>query len=151
MIAPVGELTAAGLKTLENRVWSHGFRGQFLIHASTRHARNFYADIMSRALRIHGTEACASIPSFKACQRGGFIGVARVAGIIMPKRKEPMPMYPLETDRAWHFFGGKSLKDDQYGFLIRDARPIPFFPWRGRLGFFDVPDAVAREALAAAA
>lgn len=26
-----------------------------------------------------------------------------------------------------------------YGFLIRNARPLPFRPWRGQLGFFEVP------------
>ena len=25
------------------------------------------------------------------------------------------------------------------GFLIRNARPLPFRPWRGQLGFFEVP------------
>lgn len=26
-----------------------------------------------------------------------------------------------------------------YGFVLRDSRPIPFVPWKGRLGFFNVP------------
>lgn len=28
-----------------------------------------------------------------------------------------------------------------YGFVIRNARPLPFRPWRGQLGFFQVPRA----------
>ena len=30
----------------------------------------------------------------------------------------------------------------RYGFVIRNARPLPFRPYRGQLGFFEVEDAV---------
>lgn len=36
-----------------------------------------------------------------------------------------------------------------YGFVIRNARPLPFVPCKGRLGFFR-PDEAVRQALVAA-
>lgn len=32
--------------------------------------------------------------------------------------------------------------DGQYGFLLRDAKPLPFVPFKGALGLFDVPESV---------
>jgi hypothetical protein len=34
--------------------------------------------------------------------------------------------------------------------VLRDPRPLPFTPWKGRLGFFDVPEAAIAEAIDAA-
>jgi hypothetical protein len=31
------------------------------------------------------------------------------------------------------FFGG-------FGFVLRDPKPLPFIPWKGQLGFFEIPD-----------
>ena len=28
----------------------------------------------------------------------------------------------------------------EFGFVLRDPQPLPFTPWKGQLGFFDVPD-----------
>jgi hypothetical protein len=36
------------------------------------------------------------------------------------------------SDSPW-FFG-------RYGFVLHNARALPFTPWRGELGFFNVPD-----------
>ena len=56
--------------------------------------------------------------------RGGIVGIMTITGCV------------TDLDSEW-FFG-------PYGFLIRDARPLPFVPCRGMLGFFDVPaDAMA--------
>jgi hypothetical protein len=34
-----------------------------------------------------------------------------------------------------------------YGFYLRNARPLPFIPYKGQLGIFDVPDDVIQAAL----
>lgn len=61
--------------------------------------------------------------------RGGVVGVARIVDCV------------TEMDSRW-FFG-------RYGFVLRDAIPLPLIPCRGQLGFFALPDDV--NALVAAA
>lgn len=38
--------------------------------------------------------------------------------------------------RPWHV-------PDAYGLVLTDPREVPFTPWTGMLGLFDVPDSVA--------
>jgi hypothetical protein len=52
--------------------------------------------------------------------RGGFVGVANITGCV--------------TDSKSPWFEGP------YGFLISDARPIPFHPYRGLLNLWEVSD-----------
>jgi hypothetical protein len=59
-------------------------------------------------------------------QRGGIVGRARIVDCI-----------GASTD-PW-FMG-------RYGFVLADVEPIPFIPYKGALGLFDVPDEVVREA-----
>jgi hypothetical protein len=49
---------------------------------------------------------------------GGIVGVAEIHGCVS------------HSASPW-FFG-------DFGFLIRNAKPLPFTPYRGRLGFFEV-------------
>lgn len=60
---------------------------------------------------------------------GGFVGMARIVDCV------------TEMDSEW-FFG-------RYGFVLRDAFPIPLIPYKGQLGFFR-PDAEACSLIAAA-
>jgi hypothetical protein len=52
--------------------------------------------------------------------RGGIVGAARIVDCV------------TEMDSRW-FFG-------RYGFVLRDAFPIPLVNCRGQLGFFSPPD-----------
>ncbi|MGI9360540.1 MAG: hypothetical protein ACR2O7_03085 [Parasphingorhabdus sp.] len=52
--------------------------------------------------------------------RGGIVGLARIVDCV------------TEMDSCW-FFG-------LYGFVLRDAFPVPLIPCRGALGFFQPPD-----------
>lgn len=51
--------------------------------------------------------------------RGGIVGMARIVDCV------------TECDSPW-FFG-------RYGFVLRDAFPVPLIPCRGMLGFFTPP------------
>jgi hypothetical protein len=56
-----------------------------------------------------------------AMPRGGVVGMARIVDCV------------TEMDSNW-FFG-------RYGFVLRDAFPLPLIPCRGQLGFFNLePD-----------
>lgn len=61
--------------------------------------------------------------------RGGIVGMARIVDCV------------TEMDSQW-FFG-------RYGFVLRNAFPVPLIPCKGQLGFFN-PPAEAMAQLAAA-
>lgn len=107
---------AMGWKGIENRSWRQGnpglhFRGEFCIHASTGMTRDEYEDAAD-TFAWCGFQC----PPAADLQRGGIIGVGRIAGII------------TESDSRW-FFGPKGL-------VVVDARPIEFIAVGGQLGFF---------------
>ncbi|SOC43786.1 hypothetical protein SAMN05892877_111230 [Rhizobium subbaraonis] len=56
-----------------------------------------------------------------ALPRGGVVGMARIVDCV------------TKMDSGW-FFG-------RYGFVLRDAFPIPLIPCRGQLGFFNLEPA----------
>ncbi len=76
-----------------------------------------------------GVSKSECAPSQYNLPRGGVVGVARIVDCV------------TEMDSDW-FFG-------RYGFVLRDAMPLPLIPCRGQLGFFALPDDV--NALVAAA
>jgi hypothetical protein len=76
-----------------------------------------------RAVHAHGTGASpkaveAGLTRFNI-QRGGIVGSVEIVDCV--------------TDSDSHWFMGL------YGFVLRDPLLLPFTPWRGQLGFFDVP------------
>lgn len=107
-------------KDVENRDWHTPVRGRILIHAGKGMTRDEYegADDLLAVIR-HDIE----LPPFEALERGGVVGEAEIVDCVS------------ESDSPW-FFGA-------YGFVLRNARPLVFMPWRGQLGFFDVPHPAA--------
>jgi hypothetical protein len=65
----------------------------------------------------------------QAMPRGGVVGMAKITACVE------------EMDSSW-FFG-------RYGFVLRDAFPLPLIPCRGMLGFFALPNDVCQLAAAA--
>lgn len=63
-----------------------------------------------------------------ALPRGGIVGAARIVDCV------------TDMDSVW-FFG-------RYGFVLRDAIPIPLVPCKGMLGFFNPPDDAYEQAVA---
>lgn len=107
---PWAWLIVNGHKDIENRSWGTYYRGPVLIHAGKKPDEDFWA--------LGLPEICQKIPSDKDLQFGGIVGVAEIVNCV---RKSESP---------W-FFG-------EYGFVLRNARPLPFHPVRGQLGFFNV-------------
>src|SRR5690606_23318707 len=65
----------------------------------------------------------------KALPRGGVVGMARIVDCV------------TEMDSRW-FFG-------RFGFVLRDAFPLPLIPCKGQLGFFNLPAEVCELCAAA--
>ncbi|MFM0432370.1 hypothetical protein PQQ75_25390 [Paraburkholderia aspalathi] len=64
-----------------------------------------------------------ALPPLHTLQFGGIVGVATLTDCV-------------DSSHSRWYMGQK-------GYVLRDARPLPFVPCKGRLGFFDVPDDVA--------
>ena len=109
---PWAWLIVNGHKDVENRSWYTSYRGPVLIHAGKK-IDNEFLEIIN-----HLPASAHLVPRLSTLDTGGIIGIAEIVGCV------------TKSESPW-FFG-------EYGFLIRNARPIPFVPYRGQLGFFEV-------------
>jgi hypothetical protein len=113
-------------KDIENRDWPTRFRGTVLIHASKGMTRDEYFDCAETAVSIFqaGHPRPENMPPrlrpLKELERGGIVGQADIVDCV-------------EASSSPWFFG-------RYGFVLRNAKPLPFRPFKGALGFFDVPE-----------
>lgn len=118
---PWAWLIVNGHKDIENRVWSTARRGQILIHASAGMTKAEYDDVVELLDYDDVLSAIdIQLPKREALDRGGIVGTAFLDGST------------TSSQSPW-FFG-------PHGLLLRDAKPLPFVPFKGMLGFFDVPD-----------
>lgn len=104
------------IKDIENRTWPTKVRGRIAIHAGvgvdrwTPEDYNYLRD-------AYGVTLPCGIDKL---ERGGIVGVAELTDCV--------------SDSESQWFSGP------YGFVLRNAQPVPFAPIKGRLGFFEVPD-----------
>lgn len=124
---PWAWLIVNGHKDIENRVWSTSYRGRVLIHAGKTMTRDEYDDAVATA-RYAGFNG--ALPSRNQLERGGIVGVATIVGCVASE----------DRSSPWHM-------PDQFGFLIDNAKPIPFVACKGMLNFFNVPRDVRTELL----
>jgi hypothetical protein len=114
-------------KRIENRSWRSDFRGPVLVHASQGW------DAEAFPIRPNDTFLCDSklpfpdkMPKFvQDYDRGGIVGQFTIVDCVS------------ESKDVW-FFG-------RYGFVVKDAMPLPFAPCRGFPNFFPVEEDVRRE------
>ncbi len=106
-------------KDVENRSWRTHFRGRFLIHTGKGFDDDGFEYLIDEGFRV---------PDPAKLPRGGLVGSAVIRDCVQA------------SDSRW-FFG-------PYGFVLQGAKEMPFIPWRGERGFFDVPDDLVREHLA---
>lgn len=105
------------IKDIENRTWGTSFRGEFLVHAGKTYSRRDHEDYAEWL----ADEMGIVLPKYEAMPRGGVVGKATVADCVKthPSRWK-MP--------------------DTHGFVLAGQQPLPFVPWRGQLGWFDIPE-----------
>ena len=129
---PWASLILKAGKDIENRNWPTKVRGRVLIHAAKGMTRAehedgiaFAVDAINAAADRRNDAAAKRVTlrqlgfAFDDLQRGGIIGSVEIVDCV--------------THSASPWFMG------EFGFVLRDPRPLPFVPWRGQLGFFDVP------------
>jgi hypothetical protein len=128
---PWASLIMRAGKDIENRNWPTRVRGRIHVHAAKGMTRDEHEDAVAFAVeairadpRNFGASTMTTLRSlgfaFDELQRGGIIGSVELVDCV---RSSTSP---------W-FVG-------DYGFVLRDPQPLPaFVPWKGQLGFFDVP------------
>lgn len=72
-----------------------------------------------------GVSKSECAPSQYDLPRGGVVGIARIVDCV------------TEMDSQW-FYG-------KFGFVLRDAMPLPIIPCKGALGFFSLPPEINQQ------
>ena len=111
---PWAWLIVNGYKPIENRSWPTRYRGEVLIHAGKSVDKEGLAWVRQNFPHI-------PLPNGFSFECGGIVGQATITGCINPDSPNPSPWYAGE-----------------YGFVMKDAKPLPFRPYPGQLGFFEV-------------
>lgn len=109
---PWAWLIAHGYKDIENRDWPTKHRGEFLIHASKGFDDEGLAYVLEHCPDI------AFVPKKNEFPRGGIVGKAEIVDCV------------AAHDSRW-FFG-------DFGFVLKNAQPLMFYPCKGQLSFFEV-------------
>ena len=126
LIQPWAWLVVHGGKRIENRGWSTQLRGEFLVHAAKGMTREQYYGALAFTAKAAPE---VSVPPAESLERGGIVGVAEIFGVL------PRPVSDASRD-GWRMLG-------QFGFQLRNVRPLPFLPCRGLQrwwGNFEVRD-----------
>jgi len=114
ILQPWAWLIVNGHKDVENRTWQTKLRDEVIIHAGKRWGREQREDLE------YVREEFPGIPFPEQFEFGGIVGAARIIDCVSESRS------------PW--FNGP------YGFVLDHRRPAPaFVPWKGQLGFFDIP------------
>lgn len=119
---PWAWLILHGGKDIENRDWSTNFRGRVLIHASKSCTKAEHAAAIDFLVDRGLDRLSIDFPAIDQFDRGGIVGSVEIVDCIDA------------SDSPW-FVG-------DFGFVLRNPQPLPFVPWKGRLGFFNVPESV---------
>ena len=119
---PWAWLIVNGKKNIENRDWPTKFRGRIYIHAG----KSMDHDAVDY---IRHEYPDVILP--ERYDLGGIVGEATVIDCV-------------DHSASRWFYG-------DYGFIMASPRPLPFRPYRGALGFFEVHDDETEQATATTA
>lgn len=116
IMQPWAWLITSGVKQIENRDWRTSYRGAVAIHAGKTMDRSCLRSMLQG---FHPANGNAGYSFFlpDTWQTGGIVGVAEIVDCVD------------QSDDPW-FVG-------EFGFVLRNARPVNFIPVRGALGFFN--------------
>jgi len=106
---PWAWLIVNGYKDIENRDWLTKGRGRVYIHAGKKIDKDAIWWIK---------QEFPHIPLPEQFENGGIVGEARIVDCVE------------QSNSPW-FFG-------KFGFVIKEAKPLSFIPYKGQLGFFEV-------------
>lgn len=120
---PWAWLIVHGHKDVENRDWGCSYRGPLLIHAGKTLTRKYHRECQAMLRDRFGI----ALPALEELPRGGVVGVATLVDVVR------------ESTSPWFEGADGGGEGGGLGWVLRDARPLPFHPCAGALGFFNVP------------
>jgi hypothetical protein len=103
-------------KDIENRTWPTNVRGRVLIHASKGMTFDEWSDAWDFAVFRGVAREPMNDP--EVFLRGGIVGSVEIVDCV------------TRSESAWF--------EGPFGFVLRNPVTLPFYPFRGALGFFDV-------------
>lgn len=115
---PWAWLIVNGHKDIENRQWKTHLRGKILVHAAKGMTRDEY-EVAQAVAAKQGVD----LPPFADLERGGIVGEVEIVDCV-------------DVDASPWFFGN-------FGFVLKNAAPLPFRQYKGALGFFKVEEVAA--------
>lgn len=117
---PWAWLIVNGGKDIENRSWGTNVRGRVLIHAAKGVTKREWADAWDWVRHVcpEAWEKGKREIQAGAIERGGIIGSVEIVDCV------------TRSDSPW-FMG-------EYGFVLRDPKPVPFYRCPGQLKFFRI-------------
>lgn len=132
---PWATAMALGLKRIETRAWRPGATVkvpfELAIHAAkrwTKAEQSFYSDMR---------EVCPTLPD--DVPLGKIVAVCTVTGLL--RTEQVTGLSDLE-------FNWGNYADGRWAWVTENVRPLREpIPWKGKQGFFDVPDALILAAL----
>lgn len=98
-------------KNVENRTWSHNYRGPILIHTGKKFDHKGFEWIAENF--------ALEIPRKHEFQMGGVVGMVTIKKMVR------------SLDYSRWMFG-------PWGWVLEDPKPLEFFPCRGQLGLFEI-------------
>lgn len=120
VLQPWAWLIVHGHKDIENRTWGTRRRGNVVIHAGKRWGPEQREDLEY----VHDEFPAIQLPD--QFDLGGIVGAALIVDCV------------TKHDSPW--FNGP------FGFVLANQRPSPkFIPWKGQLGFFEIPSSAMLE------
>lgn len=126
---PWSWLIVNGFKDIENRDWLKRYPPRILVHAGQQVDVEAHSALIRGMHPVNGGSLPAGMQAayaascvytdkgYRPRELGGFVGVVDITGV------------QEDHDSPW-FMG-------DYGYILANAKPLPFLPWRGQLGFFD--------------
>ena len=119
-------------KNIENRNWTHPYRGRFYIHAGLKHDEKWRRAKNHKGRIILGHDSKSTLDWRGVwSDTGGIVGSVEFHGIVEWSLRNP-------------WFTGR------YGFLLRKPKAYDhIIKCKGRLGFFDPPKHLAKELMRA--
>lgn len=121
---PWAWLIVNGFKKVENRTWLTKYRGEFLIHAGKKLVPADYDAAMLFIEAFVNPDLVCLVPGPAELPLGGVVGVATLLDCV------------TEVRSPW--FTGGAANGGGFGFVLERAMPMPFMPWKGKQGFFNV-------------
>jgi len=118
---PWAWLIVNGYKNIENRTWLTKVRGEILVHAGLKIDKDGYEWVSENFphIKMPALYPGCDITAKHQFEVGGIVGLMNIIACV------------TDSPSPW-FFG-------PVGFEIAGAQPLPFRPYKGKLGFFDVP------------